>query len=139
MLVYWSLGSVYTLLDLTNWPQFVRKYKVQPGTNEPVEGNKLIKVSFKYTILSSALINYYLQGILTGIFNQIVVGIPVSYLAFSVMKWRGMPPARELPTFHRVLFELPLFILIEEFGFYYSHRWEHSIGGENQKLNIIRK
>lgn len=50
MLVYWGLGSVYILLDLANWPQFVRKYKVQPGTNEPVDGMKLIKVGLKYTI-----------------------------------------------------------------------------------------
>lgn len=68
------------------------------------------------------MINLNLQGILTGLFNQIVVGIPVTYVAFSIMKWRGIPPVRELPTFQRFLFELPLLILIEEFGFYYSHR-----------------
>jgi hypothetical protein len=50
MLVYWGLGSVYILLDLTNWPLFMRKYKVQPGTNEPVDGMKLIKVGLKCTI-----------------------------------------------------------------------------------------
>lgn len=124
MLVYWGLGSVYTVMDLTNKPQFIRKYKVQPGTNEPVDGKKLIKVQLKYPKLCLMFINnlQYLQGILTGIFNQIVVGIPVSYVAYSAMKWRGMPPARELATFHGFLFELPFFILIEEFGFYYSHR-----------------
>jgi sterol desaturase/sphingolipid hydroxylase (fatty acid hydroxylase superfamily) len=51
------------------------------------------------------------------------VGIPVALAAFHAMKWRGMPSVRELPSFQRVLIELPLFILIEEFGFYYSHRY----------------
>ncbi|XP_059485434.1 fatty acid hydroxylase domain-containing protein 2-like [Neocloeon triangulifer] len=107
MAVFWGLGGLYIFLDLTNWPTFMRKYKIQPGANEPVDKSKL------------------LQGILQGLFNQIVVGIPFAYLAFHVMQWRGMPPIRQLPTFQRVLMELPVFILIEEFGFYYSHRLLH--------------
>lgn len=39
------------------------------------------------------------------------------------MLWRGYPSFRELPTFHWVLFELAVLILIEEAGFYYSHRY----------------
>jgi len=41
------------------------------------------------------------------------------------MKARGLPPTITLPTFSRVLVELVVFILIEEFGFYYSHRLFH--------------
>lgn len=42
--VYWSIGILYTLMDTTNKPAFLRRYKVQPGTNEPVEPWKLVKV-----------------------------------------------------------------------------------------------
>jgi methylsterol monooxygenase len=38
------------------------------------------------------------------------------------MKWRGFPPVRELPTFHWVLIEMAILVLIEEIVFYYSHR-----------------
>jgi methylsterol monooxygenase len=39
------------------------------------------------------------------------------------MKWRGFPPLRDLPTFHWVLVEMAVHILMEEIGFYYSHRY----------------
>jgi fatty acid hydroxylase domain-containing protein 2 len=44
MAVYWIVGGIYMLLDCTNKPQSLRKYKIQPGTNEPVETTKLLKV-----------------------------------------------------------------------------------------------
>jgi methylsterol monooxygenase len=57
------------------------------------------------------------------IFNQAVVGLPVAYMSYLMMKWRGSPPLRELPTFHWVLAEMAVHILMEEIGFYYSHRY----------------
>jgi len=29
---YWFVGSLYTILDLTEWPKFLYKYKVQDNT-----------------------------------------------------------------------------------------------------------
>lgn len=46
MLVYWLNASWYTFMDITNRPKFMRKYKIQPGKNEPVDNKKLIEVSF---------------------------------------------------------------------------------------------
>lgn len=43
-LVYWFFGSLYILMDLTNKPTILRRYKTQPGTNEPVDKKKLAKV-----------------------------------------------------------------------------------------------
>ena len=43
-IIYFGAGFVYMLLDLTNWPKWIRKYKIQPGTNEPVDNIKLLKV-----------------------------------------------------------------------------------------------
>jgi len=57
------------------------------------------------------------------LFNQIVVTIPFTYLSYELMKWRGFPPLRDLPTFHWVLVEMAVHILMEEIGFYYSHRY----------------
>ncbi|XP_069679070.1 fatty acid hydroxylase domain-containing protein 2 isoform X1 [Periplaneta americana] len=108
MTVYWLFGAIYTFMDVTNSPEFLRKYKIQPGTNEPVDTKRLMRV------------------IGWVFFNQIVVGLPVSYLSFLLMKWRGFPPLRELPTFHWVLAEMAIHILLEEIGFYYSHRLLHS-------------
>ena len=57
------------------------------------------------------------------LFNQIVVTIPFTYLSYQLMNWRGFPPLRDLPTFHWVLAEMAVHILMEEIGFYYSHRY----------------
>jgi hypothetical protein len=43
--VYWIFGGIYTLLDITNKPAVLRKYKIQPGTNEPVDPKRLMQVS----------------------------------------------------------------------------------------------
>ena len=43
-LVYWGVGILYTIMDLTLKPQAFRKYKIQHGTNEPVDNWKLLKV-----------------------------------------------------------------------------------------------
>lgn len=55
------------ILDITNKPRFLRKFKTQPGFNEPLEKSKLFKVNFK--ILKAH--NLYLT-ISTGIRNSVV-------------------------------------------------------------------
>ena len=42
--VYWTVGLLYTFVDMTGYPAILKRYKIQPGTNEPVESWKLIKV-----------------------------------------------------------------------------------------------
>lgn len=42
--VFFGAGSIYVFLDVTNWPKWVRKYKINPGTNEPVDTSRLIQV-----------------------------------------------------------------------------------------------
>lgn len=44
-LVYWFFGGIYTILDITNKPAFLRRYKIQPGTNEPVDNARLMNVT----------------------------------------------------------------------------------------------
>jgi len=45
--VYWIFGGIYTMLDVTNKPAALRRYKIQPGTNEPVASKRLMKASFQ--------------------------------------------------------------------------------------------
>lgn len=46
-------------LDITNKPAFLRKYKIQPGTNEPVDLRKLKKVNFALSQLQRISIQKY--------------------------------------------------------------------------------
>jgi hypothetical protein len=39
------------------------------------------------------------------------------------MKGGELPSEHTLPTFNRVLFDLMAFIVIQEIGFYYTHRY----------------
>ena len=43
--VYWIIGGMYTIMDVTNKPAVLRRYKIQAGTNEPVETKRLMKAS----------------------------------------------------------------------------------------------
>lgn len=60
----------------------------------------------------------------------------MALFSYKVMQKRGYAPMRELPTFHWALFELVVFILIEEVGFYYSHRYI-KLFLHQQKMRII--
>lgn len=48
MFVYWFFGAIYTFMDLTNKPAILRKYKIQPGTNEPVDKKRLTNVYLNF-------------------------------------------------------------------------------------------
>lgn len=105
--VYWSFGSLFLLMDLTGLPAVFRKYKVQPGTNEPVNIKKLFKLV--------AVVH----------FNQLLLGPASMWVAYYLMQWRGFDATPSLPTFHYVLGELAVFIIVEEIAFYYTHRLLH--------------
>jgi methylsterol monooxygenase len=105
--VFWLFNLALFVLDVTQRPQFLLKYKIQPDKNVPVDRRKLVTT------------------ILWVLFNQTVVGIPFMYASFVAMQWRGCSFGRELPTFHWVLCELVVFTLVEEIMFYYSHRVLH--------------
>ncbi|XP_066989711.1 fatty acid hydroxylase domain-containing protein 2-like [Macrobrachium rosenbergii] len=106
-LVYWGVGSFYTLLDLTSLHKFARKYKMQPHTNEPLQLREVLKT---FVVVS---------------FNQIIAGIPFLILGYWFMQVRGYDRSLQLPTFHWVLFELVICVIVIEFGFYYAHRLIH--------------
>lgn len=108
MLVFWLSNLFLLILDVTGKPYILLRYKVQPDKNVPVPREQL------------------LRAIKLVVFNQTVVGIPVASAVYYLMKWRGCSMGPEdLPTFQWALFELIVFVLVEELGFYYSHRLLH--------------
>ena len=106
---YWFFGGIYLFFDLTQWPKFIRKYKVQPGTNEPLDRKTLMKT------------------ILVVLRNQTFISIPMLYLSYLVKKSKGITMnLREVPSFERVALDLAVCIIIDEIGFYYMHRLVHT-------------
>uniref|UniRef100_A0A1I8HYV7 Fatty acid hydroxylase domain-containing protein n=2 Tax=Macrostomum lignano TaxID=282301 RepID=A0A1I8HYV7_9PLAT len=107
MTVYWSFNLLLILLDTFNWPEFLMRYKVQPDKNAPVDRRQLAK------------------AIALVLFNQTVVGIPFSLLAYQAFRLRGGVFHGELPTLQWVILEIGVCVLAEEVFFYYSHRLLH--------------
>ncbi|CRL03991.1 CLUMA_CG017110, isoform A [Clunio marinus] len=106
--VYWIFGSIFTFMDLTLSPKSLRKYKVQPNTNEAIDKKTLF------------------DAIKVILFNQIFVGIPLAYFGYYVKRRKGFPENfRDVPGFERVVLDLIVCILVDEIGFYYSHRLFH--------------
>ena len=88
-LVFWSIGSIYCYFDVTTTPKFLRKYKIQPETNEPVDPKK-----FKNLIWTVFL-------------NQTVVYIPLRLL--KVIKIKSMKPLSKGPSTKDVRKYFPIF------------------------------
>ncbi|XP_065078282.1 fatty acid hydroxylase domain-containing protein 2-like [Ochlerotatus camptorhynchus] len=109
-LLFWTIGGIFVFMDITNKPEFMRKYKNQLGTNEPLDLNKL---------------KYLLK---TVIVNQVVYGIPTSYLTYHARIWMlgGAPEIRQLPSLEIIVRDLLVCIVTWEITFYYSHRLLHA-------------
>ncbi|KAM4747002.1 fatty acid hydroxylase domain-containing protein 2 isoform 2-T2 [Rhinophrynus dorsalis] len=106
-LSFWMYNAVLMVSDLTGKPQFITKYRIQTGKNDPVDPVRLR------------------HAVITVLCNQIFISFPMVLLMYPIIHWRGNPCGPELPTFHWVLLELSVFVLIEEILFYYSHRLFH--------------
>ncbi|XP_031550953.1 fatty acid hydroxylase domain-containing protein 2-like [Actinia tenebrosa] len=104
--VFWVINCCLLYIDLTGKPKWALKYKIQDGQNQPLEKSKLMRA---------------IKGVL---FNQFL-GFLLTIVMYPVYLWRGGSFGCELPSFQWVLFELLVFILVEEVGFYYSHRLFH--------------
>ncbi|KAK3785829.1 hypothetical protein RRG08_050847 [Elysia crispata] len=106
--VFWLCNLFFILLDLTGKPEFLLKYKIQADKNTPLRPADFMKAAK------------------VALYNQTVVGLPMSVMIFCVMKWRGCScsPA-DMPTFPWSVVEVTIFTLVEEIGFYYTHRMFH--------------
>lgn len=106
LLIFWyfGYGGLYVLMDLTNKPKFLRKYKVQVGTHEPLDTSKIK------------------QALRTIIFNHLVIGYPMAHALYMLKRDENL---RRLPSLHIMVLQLAGCVMIEEILFYYSHRLFH--------------
>ena len=115
-LTFFGLGALYAWLDFGHIPWF-KKYKIQPGTNDAPDKAKFANLVKQVVI------------------NQTIVQIPTLFVFYHLIAWRNkhFPPlivsqryeVGTLPEFHWALLEFAVFVLAEEFAFYYSHRLAH--------------
>ncbi|XP_021706086.1 fatty acid hydroxylase domain-containing protein 2 isoform X2 [Aedes aegypti] len=104
---YWLMGSLYIMMDITGRPRFLRKYKTQPGMNEPLSWTDLKKI------------------VKTAFVNQFLIGLPLSYALFHLFAQDAYPNVRILPSAVEVLRDFIISVILWEVGFYYSHRALH--------------
>lgn len=100
--IYFWLNSIFFFaLDIFQ-PKFFMKYKIQE--DKIAESPKLWK------------------AVRVVLRNQLV-GLLFSFPIYYVFELRGPKfEVEELPTFAWFMFELCVYILVEEIGFYYTHR-----------------
>lgn len=106
-LIYFGIGSLFVLMDITNKPKYLRKFKTQPETHQPLNLSK------------------FLPAILTVVFNQFVIGPIMGYFLYRMGVKAFTGTIRTTPTFLRLMFDIISFGLINDILFYYSHRLLH--------------
>lgn len=94
-------------MDITNRPAFLRRYKTQPETHQPLNLKK------------------FLPAMLTVAFNQLVIGSVMLYFLYRMDDYAYTGTIRTTPTLWRIMFDIISFGLINDVGFYYSHRLLH--------------
>ncbi|XP_067650797.1 fatty acid hydroxylase domain-containing protein 2-like [Haliotis asinina] len=105
--VFWVVGTLFLVVDVTGRPVWIRQFKVQPGKNEPVKSGPLWHTT-KVVII-----------------NQIFVGLPLSFVNAGLQRYRGCDLTLTLPQPIDFIRDFAVFVVLEEFGFYYSHRLLH--------------
>ena len=121
-----SPGFLYTALDLTGFPRFLRKYKVQPNTNDP-----LIKEDFR-KLMSQVLYNHtvvMVPFLLLAHFVQVKMIMKILYyyslnVSCQVNTFE-YPALEQLPSASTIVWHFAVFLILEEIGFFYSHWMLH--------------
>ncbi|XP_030564712.1 fatty acid hydroxylase domain-containing protein 2 [Drosophila novamexicana] len=107
-IVYWLYAAIFTLMDITKRPKFLRKYKIQPGQNEPLDLGRLWR------------------AVKMVLFNLTVVNLTITWCLYVlVLKHYNSIEVRVLPSFGRAVRDFVAFVVLEETMFYYVHRLLH--------------
>ena len=98
---YWIISFIFYYIDKK---KFFQKYKIQNNT----KNNKNIKNVIKQVI-----------------FNQLV-SIFIAILFYKLYEFNNFPTSyNEIPSNITIIYHFIIFLLIEEIGFYYTHRLCH--------------
>nr|XP_054754003.1 fatty acid hydroxylase domain-containing protein 2-like [Lytechinus pictus] len=104
---HWFVGCMFLIMDLTGKPKFITKLKIQADQTEIPTG-KLLRTLW------------------TVFLNQTIFSLPILIAIHYSMGFRGSGvTVDELPTFNTALFQLAVCVVVEEIGFYYTHRLLH--------------
>eukprot|EP01137_Pigoraptor_chileana_P008251 Opistho-2@54813 len=107
MTLFWGVNALLAVVDIFQVPKFLLRYKIQPGQNQPLNPWRFAK------------------SCLVVLLNQLFWLPALTAAAFPIAQWRGISALLPLPRFERVIFDIAVFGLLEEVGFYYSHRALH--------------
>ncbi|CAG9809405.1 unnamed protein product [Chironomus riparius] len=102
-----SVVSIYSYFDFSQKPAFIRKYKVNPHTNEPPDFRQFMKALMYSSI--------------TGI----TFLVPNLIFTYYGLQWRGMPALYPLPDIFTVLISCFMNDHIVDIGTYIAHRTLH--------------
>jgi fatty acid hydroxylase domain-containing protein 2 len=109
ILYHWILGGIFLVFDLTQWPKCLKKYKIQPGTNEPVN-LKNLRAAIFVIICNQFFINYGSVFFVVGFLNY--------FQLWDLVKLN-------VPSFVKFYLDLIGCCIIYEIIFYYNHRLLH--------------
>eukprot|EP00160_Parvularia_atlantis_P007726 Unigene1691_Nuclearia_a/m.5210 Unigene1691_Nuclearia_a/g.5210 ORF Unigene1691_Nuclearia_a/g.5210 Unigene1691_Nuclearia_a/m.5210 type:complete len:312 (-) Unigene1691_Nuclearia_a:84-1019(-) len=104
--MFWGLGLLYLCVDLFR-PALVAKYKIQDTANVPLDLAKL---------------RHMLKRV---VFNTVVINGSLGVLGYYLAVLRGVRIDAPLPSVLEILLHLVIFVVVQEIGFYYSHRLMH--------------
>jgi sterol desaturase/sphingolipid hydroxylase (fatty acid hydroxylase superfamily) len=111
LLVFWTWGLFYILLDRYQKPAFLVRYRIQtPAPGAPDKSSS--------PTLREALPVVFM--------NQFAGTLPGLVVLFYVMHWRGVRPTDPIPTTATILLKLVAIILIEEVLFFTAHFAMHT-------------
>ncbi|XP_077984820.1 fatty acid hydroxylase domain-containing protein 2-like [Glandiceps talaboti] len=98
-------NSTFLLLDITKKPKALYKYKIQP--DKPLDLSKLWKAIQLITL------------------NTFLVSFPSFVGWYYVARWRGCSCGYDVPTPWQIFRDLVICLVVEEIGFFYTHRLLH--------------
>jgi methylsterol monooxygenase len=108
ILLYWFIGGLFLFFDITEWPKSFRKYKVQQGTNEPLD-KKMLWETIRVVLR-----------------NQIFITVPLLFASYWMKNLMGIKmDLLAVPSFEKTVIDVAVCIIVDEIGFYYMHRLVH--------------
>jgi len=103
---YWLSAAIFMVMDYTQMPSFLMKYKIQPGKNTPPPTSKVLKV------------------LMIVFFNQ-SMAVPLSMLNYGGWASRTNPDLRYVPGVEETFGMLFLSMICHDCIFYHGHKMLH--------------
>jgi len=103
---YWMTAGLYAILDFTQRPNFLMKYKIQPDKNVPVDTKRFLKV------------------VLTCFINELM-STPILMIGYRRWSEQSNPDIRYVPDVYTTFATLFVCMVCHDTLFYHFHRTLH--------------